>query len=88
MSLLPFVISLIGIITDYVTTKIGLNLGFNEMHPNYHPILALGIFWGALTILKITLPKQKIWDISKNALASASFLGTVNNTLVILGVFP
>lgn len=84
--ILPFLISLIGVITDYFTTSIGLNLGFYETHPKYHPALALAIFWSASTLLTLALPKKKIWEMSKNILASASFLGAVNDTLVILRV--
>ena len=87
-ALTPFLISLAGIVADYLTTRIGLGLGFYETHTQYHPILALTIFWGALTLLTLTLPKGKTWKITKNLLASISFLGFVNNTLVILGIFP
>jgi hypothetical protein len=38
-----------------------------------------------LTILTFSLPKERIWNVSKNILASVSFLGAINNTLVILG---
>ena len=84
---LPFLISLAGIIADHMTTLTGLSLGLYETHPQYHPALALIIFWAALTVLTLTLPKKRIWEMSKSVLASASFLGAVNNTLVILGVF-
>ena len=83
----PFIISLIGVVTDYVTTRVGLNLGFYETHQKYNPALALMIFWGALGILWLTLPRERIWSISKIILSVFSFLGTVNNTLVIFGVF-
>ena len=42
---LPFLISLVGVLVDYVTTTVGLGLGFYEIHPEYHPVLALTIFW-------------------------------------------
>jgi hypothetical protein len=83
---LPFLISLLGVITDYLTTTIGLNLGFYETHPKYHPVFALAIFWGGLSLLTLILPRKRFWEMSKNIFASASFLGAVNNTLVILGV--
>ena len=85
---LPFIISLIGVIADYMTTIVGLSLGFYETHHQYHPVLALAIFWGALTLLTLALPKKKFWWISKTVIAAASFLGSVNNTLVILRFFP
>lgn len=84
---LPFLISLAGIIADNVTTRIGLSLGFYETHPLYQPFYALLIFWGVLSLLTLALPKGKVWGISKNAVASAAFLGSVNNTLVIFGIF-
>lgn len=83
----PFLISLCGVIADYITTSTGLNLGFYETHPQYHPVLALLIFWGAVTILTIALPKKGVWWLSINGLASVSYLGAINNTLVILGIF-
>ena len=84
---LPFLISLAGIMADYLTTSIGLGLGFYETHPQYHPLYALAIFWGSLTLLTLTLPKRRFWEASKNILASASFLGSLNNTLVIFRIF-
>jgi len=87
--MLPFLLALGGVISDYVTTTIGLSLGgFYETHPGYHPFWALLIFWGAITILNLTLPKRKPWTIGINGLALASYLGAVNNILVILGLFP
>lgn len=83
----PFIISLIGIIADYVTTTIGLGLGFYETHPQQNPFYAIIIFWSALILLTLTLPKTRFWEATKNILASASFLGSLNNTLVILGIF-
>lgn len=85
--LIPFLISLAGVIADYFTTSIGLGLGFHETHTQYHPALAIVIFWSALTLLTLTLPEGRTWRIGKNILASTSFLGFINNTLVILGVF-
>ncbi|RLG08919.1 MAG: hypothetical protein DRN64_04525 [Thaumarchaeota archaeon] len=85
--LLPFLLSLGGVASDYVTTVIGLGLGFYETHPAYHPLKALLIFWGALTILTLLLPKGRLWTMSINGVALASYLGTINNTLVILGLF-
>ena len=85
--LIPLIVSLGGVVSDYLTTRVGLGLGFYETHPQYHPVLALLIFWGAITVLTLLLPKEKPWTISIHGLAVWSFLGTVNNVLVILGVF-
>jgi hypothetical protein len=85
--LLPFLISLSGVVFDYWTTTIGLSMGFVETHPQYHPLKALAIFWGAVAVLTVTLPKTRIWRICTNALATLSYLGGINNALVILGVF-
>jgi len=86
-SIQPFLISLTGIITDHITTNIGLGLGFYETHPQYHPAIALIVFWSGLTLLTKTLPQKRLCNILKNIIASIAFLGTMNNTLVILGVF-
>ncbi|MEM2110806.1 MAG: hypothetical protein QXX08_02890 [Candidatus Bathyarchaeia archaeon] len=85
--LLPFLLSLGGVLLDYLTTTIGLSLGFYETHPAYHPLKALFVFWGAITLLVLLLPKEKLWKISINGVALISYLGFVNNTLVILGIF-
>jgi hypothetical protein len=88
--MLPFLLALGGIITDYATMTIGLNFctGLYETNPQYSPIWALLVFWGAITVLTLTLPKKKPWTLSINGLALASYIGTINNTLVILGLFP
>ncbi len=87
-TILPFLISWIGVSADFLTTIIGLYLGFYETHPRYNPALALAIFWGALSLLTLFLPGDMVWETAKNAFALTPFLGAVNNTLVILGVFP
>jgi len=86
--ILPFVLAIGGIALDYVSTVIGLGMGYREIHPQYSPIWALLYFLGALAILALTLPEGRIWRLAKTALALASYLGFVNNILVILGVFP
>ncbi len=86
--MLPFVLAIGGVILDYVSTGIGLGMGFYEIHPQYSPLWALLCFLGALTVLTLTLPEGKVWRLAKNGLALASYLGFVNNMLVILGIFP
>jgi len=88
MEIMPFVLSLGGVLSDYMTTVIGLSLGFCESHPHYHPIFALLIFWGVITSLTLTVPKRNPWKLCPYGFALVSYLGAVNNLLVILGVFP
>ena len=83
-SLVPFIVSLGGVLLDYVTTTIGLSLGFRETHPHYSPVYALLIFWGCLTILHLTLPKAWVWRLNIHIIAFLSYLGAVNNLLVLL----
>ena len=85
----PFLIALGGVLSDYATTTYGLNFctGLYETHPQYSPVWALLIFWGAIAVLTLTLPKKKPWNLSINSLALASYLGAINNVLVILGIF-
>jgi len=85
----PFLIALVGVLSDYATTTYALNFctGLYETHPQYSPLWALLIFWGAIAVLTLTLPKGKLWNMSINGLALASFIGAVNNFLVILGLF-
>jgi len=86
----PFLISLGGVLSDYATTTYALNFcrGLYETHPQYSPLWALLIFWGAIAILTLTLPRKKPWSLSINSLAFFSYTGALNNILVILGLFP
>jgi len=85
---LPFLLTFGGVISDYITTNIGLGLGYYESQPNYHPLLALLVFWGITAILVLLLPRERSWRRSINTLMLTSYLGAVNNALVILGIFP
>ena len=84
--LLPYLIALVGVLSDYLTTNIGLGMGFTETNLSYNPVYALTIFWSMLTVLKLTLPTNRVGNITRNILASVSFLGALNNTLVITGL--
>jgi hypothetical protein len=84
--LLPYLIALVGVLSDYLTTNIGLGMGFTETNLSYNPVYALSIFWSILTLLKLTLPNNRLGNITKNVLASVPFLGALNNTLVITGL--
>ncbi len=84
---IPFMVSLLGVLTDFITTRIGLNLGFYEAHPYYHPVTALLIIWSAVLVLVLTLPKRGVWYVGIMGIASAPFIGTVNNILVISQTF-
>jgi glucan phosphoethanolaminetransferase (alkaline phosphatase superfamily) len=84
----PFILSLLGVIGDLFTTNIGLSRGFIETHLNYSPIFAIIIFWSSILILQFTLPKRKVWYLSIIIISLFSFLGLVNNSFVLLGIFP
>jgi len=72
---------------DYMTTMIGWGMGFLEINQQYHPVSALLVFWGAITILTLAVPKKRTWLVAANGLALSSYIGVANNTLVILGLF-
>ena len=82
----PFLLALYGVLSDYVTTTVGLRMGFHEACPQYHPVGSLLTFWGSIAILTLALPRKKPWDLCAIGLASASYLGVANNILVILGL--
>lgn len=86
-TLAPFIVPLLGSLGDYVTTNIGLMRGFIETHPYYNPFLSIILSWGIVLILLITLPKGKWWYRSILLISSFSFLGFINNSLVLLGLF-
>ena len=86
--MIPFLLVLGGVLSDYLTTTLGQNMsmGLREINPQYDPLWALLVFWGAISILMLTLPKERPWHLAANGLALASYLGAANNTLVILGL--
>ncbi len=88
--IMPFILALCGIITDYLTTTMGLNFftGFRETNASYSPIWAILYFWGAIAVLTMTLPRKRPWSWGTTGLALASYFGAVNNVLVIMGLFP
>jgi hypothetical protein len=85
--LVPFILSLNGVLLDYLTTIIGSSFGFHEFHAAYHPLNALSIFWGAIAVLTLLLPKKRPWTTSINGIALVSYAGMINNVLVICGIF-
>jgi hypothetical protein len=80
----PLLFALFGVISDYATTTIGLSMGIYETHPQYNPVWALLVFWGAIAILALTLPREKPRKIGLYGMALASYIGVVNNVLAIL----
>lgn len=87
-TIIPFLISLGGVVTDFATTRIGLSLGFYETHPQYHPFTALIIFWGLIAAITLAAPKKNGVNPYALLISAYSYRGMVNNTLVILGLFP
>ncbi|MCW4026766.1 MAG: hypothetical protein NWE76_04710 [Candidatus Bathyarchaeota archaeon] len=85
--IMPFLLALGGVITDYMTTVAGLSMGFFETNPRYHPVSAVLVFWAAITILTLAVPRKRTWIMAANGLALSSYIGVANNTLVILGLF-
>ena len=83
---IPFFTAAIGVILDAFTTLTGLSMGLHETHPNYNPILALMIFWSLIAVVRI-LPRTRVVRLFMILLSAAPFLGAVNNSLVILGVY-
>lgn len=86
--IMPFIISFIGGISDLFTTNIGLKIGLSEAHPLYNPIFAIAIFWSCIATLNLLISDRRALTFSTYAVAFYSFLGMINNILVISGVFP
>jgi len=80
-------IALLGVISDWITTQVGLGMGYYETHLMYHPVLALAIIWTPIMFLLMVLPRDGRWDYAIYFIASWSFIGAVNNILVIMGIF-
>jgi len=86
-NLAPHIIATLGVLSDFMTTQLGLMKGLREAHALYHPVYALTVFWGILTIATLALPRRALLRLSVFAIAYSSFLGAFNNILVILGIF-
>jgi hypothetical protein len=84
----PFLLALGGITSDFLTTRVGLSLGFREAHSNYQPIYSCVIFFTLLYLLTKLLPQQKSWKRCIVGVALLSYFGTVHNILVLAGIFP
>ena len=84
----PFAIAVTVILLDYLSTLMGLSLGLRELHPNYHPIWAGVVFSMALTLLAFTLPRDQWGRRCIVGIASCSYVGAINNALVLLDIFP
>ena len=78
--------TLCGVSLDFITTAIGLNLGFVEIHPNYQPVWAFLFYTLTTVIFHLTLA-EKIRKIGFHILVLTSFVAAVNNLLVIFGFF-
>jgi hypothetical protein len=85
--MLPFLLALGGIMSDFISTTIGLGMGLCEANPQYNPLWALLVYWGAIMILYLTCYQKKFWTMSADVVALTSYLGFINNTLLILKVF-
>lgn len=83
---LPFLKVFGGVISDYVTTVVGLGMGFCEANPRYNPVLSLLVFCTVTAILILTVPREKPWNLSLKGIALASYLGAINNAFVISGL--
>ena len=87
--MIPFLLVLGGVLSDHATTTIGLrmNLSLREINPQYDPLWAVLVFWWALALLTLTISRKRIRNLGTNGLALFSYLGAINNALVIMGVF-
>ena len=81
-----FAISALGILSDFISTIIGVSNGYYEIHPKYSPIWAIMIFWSLITITRL-LPKSKFTNTFRLIISIAPFIGTINNSLVLFGLF-
>lgn len=87
-SLTPFLLALGGVLTDFLTTQIGLTIGLHEANPNYHPVYAGVTFFTMLYLLTKLLPPKDSWKNLIMGIAILSYFGTIHNLFVLLGVFP
>jgi hypothetical protein len=80
-------IATLGVVTDFVSTQLGLIRGFQEGNVLYGPIPSLFIFWTILTVASLALPKGILRRTFVLAIVSLSFVGVFNNIFVMAGIF-
>jgi len=80
--------ALAAISLDYLTTQIGLARGFLETHAAYSPLNATTIFSCCILFLGLLLPRPRGWTWSLLLFSCLSWLGALNNILVLTGIFP
>ena len=85
---IPLGVASSGIILDYLTTSVGLQCGLSEANPAYHPLWAVLVFFSLIAVLTVFSRRQRYMKWSVIGFASLSYLGAINNTLVLLGLFP
>jgi len=78
--------TLCGSSLDFLTTTIGLNLGFAEINTNYHPAWAILFYTFTTVIFHLTL-SDNIRKVCSVGLVVLSFVAAVNNIMVILSIF-
>lgn len=82
----PFLQVLGGVISDYLTTAVGLGMGFCESNPEYNPVVSLLVFFAIIAVLTLAVPRNRPWNLSFYVIGAASYLGAVNNVLVMSGL--
>ena len=78
----PFIIMVAGVTSDYVSSLIGISVGYVETHPNYSPLNALIIFTLALAILMLFFWRNRTTRIFVWACSIIPFIGIIHNLLV------
>ena len=102
-SQIPFVISALGLLFDFMTTAIALSNPYMipetiiyETHPKawpYGALIGIFIFWGLIEILERFEPEgERRWFLLFYwawiyMIAVQTWIGPVNNSLVMAGVF-
>lgn len=83
----PYVITVYGVVSDLVTTQIGLSKSFIETQSIYSPFIALTVLIGVMAIFDLFFRNARYKMQFQLILVSVSFLGAINNVLVLLRVF-
>jgi hypothetical protein len=83
----PYMIAVLGVASDFVSTQVGLARGFLEMHLLYSPVYSLTIFWALLTVATLGLPRGNLRRMLIFAIALLSFVGVFNNVSILTGIF-
>ena len=85
--LIPFILTFLGVVLDYVTTEMGLSRGFVEINPNVSFINLFLSVTALLFFVYYAIPDFKYKLHYMVFISAFTFFPCIHNSLVLAGVF-